>query len=550
MRALFLTPLLLPLPALADDIPVTSRVTAVTAYPGDFGGGTVTREGTFTLPAGQHQLILQDTPHIGQTGLRVEVTGATMGSVTVRDDYLPPRSDSDSDALRAAEDEVERLEALLRTRRDAIAAIEAEAEAARDRIAFLTKLGEGDNVLAAGLDNLRDLSRMIGEETLEARRTAQQAEIRARAAEEDLKDLREELKKARQAVAALDTEREKRAWIAVNVDAEAETEATITIRYVSEQIGWTPVYDLHLDRKPQPTLTIGRGAYIGQSTGENWQDVALTLSTVRPSGQTDPGELWPMLRRIGEPPSEKTEGYGADMAVRAAPAPVTEPAMVAEETAQASFDGLSVTYSYDRPLSLASDADTLRIALGEITMSPELQALAIPMLNQQAFLMAHAENGTEELLLPTGASEFYLDGTYVGTRATPLIAAGDEIDLSFGPIEGIRLERTVLDRNEGDRGVISRSNELAERVEIEIRNLTGEAWDLRLLDQIPYSEQEDLTIRSTATPQPTERDVDGKRGVLAWDMDLAPGDTRTVRLDHTMTWPSDKVLFPDYRPFR
>ncbi len=90
--------------------------------------------------------------------------------------------------------------------------------------------------------------------------------------------------------------------------------------------------------------------------------------------------------------------------------------------------------------------------------------------------------------------------------------------------------------------MISKSNEQVEEVRIEIRNLTGEAWPLRLIDQVPYSEQEDLEIEWSATPAPSDTNMDGERGILAWDMALAPGATKAIRLTQTLTWPAEKVL--------
>ena len=48
------------------------------------------------------------------------------------------------------------------------------------------------------------------------------------------------------------------------------------------------------------------------------------------------------------------------------------------------------------------------------------------------------------------------------------IVPGAETELGFGPIRGLRLTRTTLDRNEGDRGIISRSNENTETVRIDV----------------------------------------------------------------------------------
>jgi hypothetical protein len=100
----------------------------------------------------------------------------------------------------------------------------------------------------------------------------------------------------------------------------------------------------------------------------------------------------------------------------------------------------------------------------------------------------------------------------------------------------------VNERNEGDRGVLSRSNEITENVVIEVENLTGESWPLRVLDQVPYSEQEDLVITWNAQPRPTQVDVDDQKGVLAWDSEIAAGETFEINLNYSLQWPDGKIL--------
>lgn len=70
-----------------------------------------------------------------------------------------------------------------------------------------------------------------------------------------------------------------------------------------------------------------------------------------------------------------------------------------------------------------------------------------------------------------------------------------------------------------------------------LKNLTGESWPVRLMDLVPYSEQEDLQITFSADPVPDETDVDSMRGVLAWRFDLAAGEERSVMLSYRMRWP-------------
>ena len=542
MRALPIVLAFFPTFALAEDIALTSDVSAVTLYP---RGATITREIPFNAPAGQHELILTDLPrNTPLETVRVAVEGASMGSLTVRNDFVPPRDDDTNAAMQAAEAKVERLEQALRDGIAGVSRIRLEQDAAEARVAFLRQIGEGEGVAAMDVTALRDLVGMIGEETLAAKEVAHAAMIRADAAERDLKDLREDLEKARLSLLALVPEKEERAMLAVSVSLPAEAAGKLVVTYNTWEAAWQPVYDLKLDRASK-TLDFERGALVAQYTGENWQNAALTLSTARPSEQSEPGQVWPLLRRIEDPAdirrkqverSEADGNFGAltEMAMEA-------PMAIQDEAASADFDGIAVTYSYPSLVSIASGADNVRLSLGKLSTSAKMVAQAVPISDQTAFLMAQITNDMGELILP-GTSMVYLDGRYIGRRGLPLIPAGGEIDLPFGPIDGLRLTRIVLDRNEGDRGVISRSNEITEAVEIKVENLTKEAWPIRLLDRVPYSEQEDLEITWRAQPRPTAEDVEGQRGILAWEFDLDAGDSSTIKLDHAMEWPDGQIL--------
>ena len=494
MRSFILPLLVCAGPALADEIALSSRVSAVTLYP---DGATVTREVPFTAPAGAHDLVLADLPRgTPLASARVTVEGARMGGITTRSDYLPPRDISERPELQAARAEVERLEDALRLARAEVEDIRLQAEAARARVAFLDRIGQGDGVAALGVEELRALAEMIGTESLDARQAAAVATRRAEAAERGLEDRIEALEAARQAVKALVPEDPARAMLSIAVSADAEIDGRMTVTYTIPNAGWQPVYDLHLVRDTG-TLRIERGAFVHQSTGENWRDVALTLSTLRPSGQTEPGQIRPWIPRIGDPdeirPMMIEEGGAADLS-RAAP--MADGAVVATPR----LDGLSVRYDYPSPVDMASGADRVRLMLGAVETQAEIVAKAVPMVDDTAFVSARFTNDTREVLLPTRGARFFLDGAYVGQRDTGLIAAGAEADMAFGPIEGLRLNRRVQDRGEGDQGIIRKSSRMTETVVIEVENLTEETWPLRVIDRVPVSEQDALDVTWQADP--------------------------------------------------
>jgi uncharacterized protein (TIGR02231 family) len=145
------------------------------------------------------------------------------------------------------------------------------------------------------------------------------------------------------------------------------------------------------------------------------------------------------------------------------------------------------------------------------------------------------------MLLP-GQAYLLREGVLVGSSYIDAVPAGGKAELAFGAIDGLRLSRAMPERAEGDRGILTSSTQIEEKAVLKVENLTDETWPVRLLDLVPYSEQEDLQISFSADPEPTETDVDGQRGILAWEFDIAAGETKEVTLSHVMSWPEGKQL--------
>lgn len=542
MRVLPLVLAFFPSLVLADEIPLASQVTDVVLYP---QGAKIIREVRFAAPGGSHVLRVLDLPRgTPMETVRVKVSGATMGTITMREDFVPPRGDQDSAEVKAARDVVERLEEAVRAKADEAVALRLAKEAADTRIGFLRQLGEGEALSGATADMLRDVSRMVGEEVLDARQAALHAEAQAREVDRDVKDLTRDLEEARQALAALVLDEAERNLVEVSISAPSAIEGKVTISYNTWEAGWQPVYDVHLDQAGDGRLMLKRGALIGQGTGENWAGVALTLSTSRPSDQSAPGTLWPDLRRIDDPeppqPMLTRKTMSADVLEESAMGSMAEP-MIESVIAVSRIGEFDVTYAYPDKLDLASGADDVRIALGDVQLTPDIRVRAVPRRDVTAFLVAETVNDSGEMILPSDHGQFFLNGEFVGSGPVRHVPAGQEMWFSFGPIDGLRLSRLV-DRNEGDRGVLTRSNEQTEAAVIKVENLTGRVWPMRLLDQVPYSEQEDLMITWTARPRPSEENVEDQKGILAWEFDIAPGETTEITLSQKIQWPDGKVL--------
>ena len=99
--------------------------------------------------------------------------------------------------------------------------------------------------------------------------------------------------------------------ILVILDCEQEIKGDLKIDYYVPSAGWTPIYDFRVDDITNP-LNIVYNANVFQSTGENWDNVKMTLSTNNPSlSGTKPEILkWDLNRRSPYQANNAQQGYG------------------------------------------------------------------------------------------------------------------------------------------------------------------------------------------------------------------------------------------------
>lgn len=522
-------------PALADTFSVSAPVSAVTLFS---QGATVTRAVQIDGPAGVHEVVVTDLPPgIDAASLRVSATGAKVGTLSLQHDRALPGGDADSAAVKAAEAEVRRLEAALRDRDARVAAIRARAQAAEDSVAFLRGLAQSDNAASGDVGALADT---VAARLLTAREQMIAAETQAQTAEVGREEDVKALDRARAALEALQSPENPPSALVMTVETDGTGPARVEISSFTTDASWAPAYDLRLNRADR-AVTLDRGLMVAQSTGEDWTGAALTLSTARPSGQSAATTVQPWFPRAEDPVVYET----ADMA--AAPAPMAAARVQAEAayggvaTAQMDRIGATVVYRYPSPVTIRSNADAVRLGMDSAAIPVEVMAEAAPLYDDTAYLRAEGVNTLPDLILP-GRATLFADGAMVGETTLPLTPPGDKLRLGFGPIDGLRVERRVPEQSEGTRGIIRSSTTREETAILRVENLTAETWPLRVVDRVPVSTQDDLTVDWSASPRPTETDPDGERGVLVWRLDAAPGSVTEISLTTRLRWPEGKVL--------
>jgi uncharacterized protein (TIGR02231 family) len=525
-------------PALAEDVFTQAPVAAVTVYP---AGAELTLRATVDLPAGTHRVFM---PYAGLDSLsalpRIRTSeGVAIGALGFRRgvgldrEALFTAAQADAwAALEAARESVALKEDEIETARAALRGLQA-------RLDFLSRIDPGEEMepdaIFALADRLRDESGRSEAALVEAR-------ARLRPLEEALDDLRTDLAAAESAFQRLSPPDAVSDMLSVEVILAEAGPVTLELTELTSRAWWEMDYDLDLDRA-EGELAVARKVIVTQETGRVWEDVALTLSTTRPGEEVSPSPVEPDHARIVDPKEavgflERASGPRLETA-EMAPAPM----MISDadmKTATLEVDGLALSYVYPDAVTIAS-AEAAELALDRLTLEAEAAVHAAPRWDETAFTLARFTNDTGEPLLP-GWANILRDGHLVGRERLDMIPAGAEAELGFGSIEGIRL-KTVFARNEeGDTGFISKSNTRNQLITFSVENLTGEAQDVRAFYPLTYSEQETLRVRVSAKPSPTETDIDQLRGVSAWDMTLAPGETAEVEITVALDWPEGMEL--------
>ncbi|MCU0736032.1 MAG: mucoidy inhibitor MuiA family protein, partial [Methylotetracoccus sp.] len=276
-----------PAVAPAADLPVPSRVDAVTIFP---QGAEVSRVAKVRLEKGMHTVILSDLPPDAvPSSIRVEglATGKLeIGSVDSRRLMVP------STDVAVAASERRRIEDDIQILRDQRSSAEAQMNAAqtqKDLISNLSQLPMRP-APAQGTERSEDWSQVlttIATGSLEAQRNVVDAQVKMRALDRQIDDLERKLQ-------GLSPAEEERTEVKVHVDALAPLDADLVVRYQVPGASWSPLYDARLatgDKTAAPSLSLIRRAEIRQNSGESWDNAALTLSTTRPNASAGIPEL-------------------------------------------------------------------------------------------------------------------------------------------------------------------------------------------------------------------------------------------------------------------
>lgn len=334
--------------------------------------------------------------------------------------------------------------------------------------------------------------------------------------------------------------------IVISVSADASTQAELQVKYVVANAGWSAIYDLRAIDTKKP-VQLSYKANVFQSTGEEWKNVKLKLSTANPNQSGLKPELYSWYLDFYNPiVYDKRKKANADLAGGAMRSAPVEVAAESEELTDAkSFSDyvtavqttLNTEFDISVPYTVSSASKPTVVDIMVQDLKSEYVYSVAPKLDIDAFLLAKVTGWEEYNLLP-GETNIFFEGTFVGKSFIDPNNIKDTLSVSLGRDKRIVVKREKL-KDLTSRNFIGSTKKESYAWEISLRNAKQEAVKIVVEDQIPVSQNTQIEV---AVSDLGGAQYDKQTGKLTWALELKPSETRKLVYKFEVKYPKDKQI--------
>jgi uncharacterized protein (TIGR02231 family) len=423
------------------------------------------------------------------------------------------RDDDGSTRRQALEAEVElttkhRDHAAHGTRRAELAleaALQLEAE-------FVDRLGDLSSGLGRDITTCQKALGQLGDDAAARRRELHEAREALEAAEERLARAAARLAQARA------EEPRMRARVEVQVEVEQEAKAELRLTYFVPCALWRPQHRARLLAGDDTAVEFTTLATVWQQTGEVWEGLEASFSTARLSRPSRAPRLEDDVLRAQPRVDRKTiEAEFRDQLIDELD---EGRARAVDEMPGIDDGGRPLVFRASRPLTLASDGEPVQVECSRVQLPADTEQVLYAELTDGPHLVARGLWKADHPLL-AGPMALIRGSEFAGRTRQDFVAVGDAWRVGFGPNQAVRAQRRVDEERKTSK--LTGRQTVSREVHVFLSNLSGEAQRFELVERVPVSELDELTI--TVDEHRPDRD-----GFIRLPITLKPRETRRLSL--------------------
>lgn len=527
----------------AEDIAVTSKISEVVVYP---DSALITRAGLLQVKPGAYKAVFSDIiPVFDENSIKVSAKGDAsikLFGAQVKTEFL---EEAPSQNIEQLNKQIQDLEDSVKQLNDTKALLLEERE-------FLDsiKLFSGNQIskdLVTKIPSTQDLDNML--KFLDTKLKENYSAIRGA----DIK-IREASKKAdalnRQLAEIAGYVKKQKRSVIVEFEVLKAGSLEMTISYLANAASWKPIYDARaaFDKGEAELMSYG---IVNQKTGEEWQDVDITLSTAKPTiGGTMP-EPYSWLLRPYQPVTYKrykTSGgvyaekamIAYDLSAESGGIGAVEESPVPATTVEEK--GIAVNYKLPLRATVKSDGSDHKLSIISQVLKADFEYSSYQRTTDLAYLRSRVKNDPKLQLL-SGDVNIFLEGDFVGSSIIANIAPGEEFDLYLGADENVKVKRELLEKKVDETliaGIPSPTRRTKFRYKITVENYKSKKVKVQLYDSMPVSQDDRIKVKmDDISIMPDEKDWKDKKGVYLWKLELEPKAKKEISFSFTIEHPRD-----------
>jgi uncharacterized protein (TIGR02231 family) len=532
----------------------TAKVKAATVY---FNSAEISQSAAVTLPAGTSEVVIKNVAnYLLENTLQIGApSNVTVLSSQFTNNYISEfEPDENSPALKKVRDSITLVE-------KEVAVVVNQKTSEQKTLELLDKnnqvYGQQSGLSVAELMKMVDYYKAKRTETANTINTLYAKELKLN---EKLTDLRSRLE-----VNISKEEKMSTGKLVLQIMSDIPLSTQLDISYLTQGASWQPFYELRADDIASPINMLYK-AQVVQQTGIDWKKVKLTLSSGSPNQSSYAPELNPWFLRFDYPLNDVVvEGYRTKDKAVLAKTIEGRPNANFVQTLQGQVPGLmistgngnpaleessvdkfttitenqmNVSFDIDLPYDIASNGKQHSVTLKEIKLPATYRHYSVPKLEQEAFLLAEISDYAKYNLL-RGEANIIFEGMYIGKTSINPSQTVDTLNLSMGRDKKISVKRELVAEKSSTK-FLSSGKEQVYTYDIIIRNNKKEAAKLTLKDQYPVSTDKEIEVELL---QSDSAKADTETGILTWELNLKPAETKKVRISYRVKAPKSKPVY-------
>jgi uncharacterized protein (TIGR02231 family) len=340
-------------------------------------------------------------------------------------------------------------------------------------------------------------------------------------------------------------------------------EIPVDLSYYTTNAGWTAMYDIRVNSKTNKVKMVYK-ASLTQTTGIDWKNTKLTLSTGTPSFGVLAPVLTPWFLQLyvpglytnlqlrsaqGNASRNVIQSYNDDKVLSEVIVSgmgeirkeklldkTIDPSTLQQYTTL-NEGQLNTTYEIELPYNIESDGQLHSVTIKDQEISCILKNYAVPRIDKEAYLLAEVADWQNLDLLP-GDANIIMDDTYIGKSVIDPNTTADTLNLSLGRDKRIAVKRSLV-KELSSLKTSGGSNRQVFTYEILLKNNKLTDVNLLLKDQYPLSTIKEVEVK---LEDGSDAMVNAETGVLTWKIDLKPGESKKVRFSYSVKYPKDKKI--------